>query len=192
MPHLKRALSLLYWAPAAVLLTEFCTVKRVSGPQHAGPHLADASTCFLIASGSQPTLNPDSSLLWRDVGIFDRYSIHTRHRRGDIVVLKSPENPRYELIKRIIAIEGDTVYTRPPYPVREVRIPKNHVWVEGITLQGDGFHSQDSNSFGPVPLGLVDSRLLCLIWPVWRLGSPTGPVSPNLHSMVTRARSKCV
>jgi hypothetical protein len=57
-------------------------------PQHAGPHLADASTCFLIASGSQPTLNPDSSLLWRDVGIFDRYSIHTRHRRGDIVVLK--------------------------------------------------------------------------------------------------------
>ncbi|KAJ7368152.1 LexA signal peptidase [Mycena albidolilacea] len=169
MPHLKRALSLLYWAPAAVLLTELCTVKRVSG------------------RSMQPTLNPDSSLLWRDVGIFDRYSIHTRHRRGDIVVLKSPENPRYELIKRIIAIEGDTVYTRPPYLVREVRIPKNHVWVEG-----DGFHSQDSNSFGPVPLGLVDSRLLCLIWPVWRLGSPTGPVTPNLHSRVTPARSKCV
>ncbi|KAJ6539227.1 peptidase S24/S26A/S26B/S26C, partial [Mycena capillaripes] len=125
----------------------------------------------------------DSSLLWRDVGLFDRVSIHTLHRhgRGEIVVLKSPYDARFELVKRIIAIEGDTVRTLPPYPEAEVHVPKGHIWVEG-----DAFHSQDSNSFGPVPLGLVDSRLVCLIWPFWRVGFSTTPF-PGPHPRVTPA-----
>ncbi|KAJ7129807.1 signal peptidase, partial [Mycena epipterygia] len=144
-------LAALYWLPAAVLLTtDFYTLKQISG------------------RSMQPTLNPDESLLWRDVGVWDRISIHTllRYGRGDIVALKSPCDAKYHLVKRIIAIEGDTVRTLPPYPEPEVRIPKGHIWVEGVP--SDAFHSQDSNTFGPVPLGLVDSRLVCLIWPLWR------------------------
>ncbi|KAJ6629114.1 peptidase S24/S26A/S26B/S26C [Mycena sp. CBHHK59/15] len=164
MSQLRRAWNVLYWLPGAILLTDFYTMKLVSG------------------RSMQPTLNPDESLLWRDVGIFDRISIHTlqRYARGDIVALKSPVDSKYELVKRIIGVEGDVVRTLPPYPEPEVRVPKGHIWVEG-----DAFHSQDSNSFGPVPLGLVDSKLVCLIWPLWRLGSLKVPAIHSGHPRVT-------
>ncbi|KAJ7179882.1 signal peptidase [Mycena crocata] len=169
MSLLRRACSFLYWTlPATFVLTDCYTLKQVSG------------------RSMQPTLNPDNSLLWRDIAIFDRLTIHTfqRYGRGDIVALKSPYDANYELVKRITAIEGDVVRTLPPYPESEVRVPKGHVWIEG-----DAFHSQDSNFFGPVPLGLVDSRLVYLIWPIWRVGSSTVPTTSIPHRRVTPGNS---
>ncbi|KAJ7179175.1 signal peptidase [Mycena filopes] len=140
MSPLKRAWAVLYWLPTVVLLTDFYTLKLVSG------------------RSMQPTLNPDSSVLWRDVAIFEGRLLTHRlehSKRGDIVAFKSPVNLKRQLVKRIMAIEGDTVRTLPPYPEPEISVPQGHVW-----LEGDAFHSQDSNTFGPVPLGLVDSRLV--------------------------------
>ncbi|KAJ7699957.1 peptidase S24/S26A/S26B/S26C [Mycena rosella] len=180
MSRLRHAWRVLYWLPSLVLLREVGVLKLVSG------------------RSMQPILNPDESLLWRDVAIFDRISMHTHrpYRRGDIVALKSPSDAKYELVKRIIAIEGDIVQTLPRlvlailqhrnlsfgsrYPDPEVCVPQGHVWVEG-----DAFHSQDSNSFGPVPLGLVDARLVCLIWPWWRFSKV--PATPSIHPRVTPA-----
>lgn len=89
------------------------------------------STSFTPPTSAQPTLNPDSSL-WRDIVIFDRWSIRTRHqyRRGDVVSLRcsilrvlqphfsyrvttistnrSPSDSKL-IVKRIIALEGDVV-----------------------------------------------------------------------------------
>ncbi|TFK43652.1 peptidase S24/S26A/S26B/S26C [Crucibulum laeve] len=115
----------------------------------------------------QPTLNPDSSR-WRDIGLFNRFDIHSMHnyKRDDIVCLRSPEYKDRVLIKRILAVEGDTVRTLPPYPTREVRIPPGHVWVEG----DEPFNSDDSNRFGPVPAALLESRLILLLWPLNRIG----------------------
>ncbi|KAF7301377.1 hypothetical protein MIND_00702900 [Mycena indigotica] len=94
-----------------------------------------------LPRSEKPTLNPDSSLLWKDLGVFDRvFLLSNPIRRGDIVSLTSPYNPRVELIKRVIAVEGDTVRTSLG---EQVVIPKGRIWVEG-----DGFHSQDSNAFG--------------------------------------------
>ena len=59
---------------------------------------------------------------------------------------RSPTDPKAWVIKRIIAVEGDIVETRPEYPDRNVIIPQNHFWVEG----DEAFHSRDSNSYGPV------------------------------------------
>ena len=85
--------------------------------------------------------------------------------RGDVVVLKycscipcadsrSPSDPKAWVIKRIIAIEGDLVETRPPYPERNVIVPNNHVWVEG----DEAFHSRDSNVYGPVFIPIMRSE----------------------------------
>jgi inner membrane protease subunit 2 len=63
-----------------------------------------------------------------------------------VLMARSPKNPKEWVIKRIIAVEGDIVETRPKYPERNVVVPHNHFWVEG----DEGFHSQDSNSYGPV------------------------------------------
>lgn len=123
----------------------------------------------------QPTLNPDTSS-WKDIGIFDRYSIHTlrSYQRDDIVALRSPNNQDRILVKRIIGIEGDDVATLPPYPEPVVRVPPGHAWVEG----DEPLHSDDSNRFGPVPLALVDSKLVFVVWPFSRFGFIPAPAVP--------------
>ncbi|CAJ0844689.1 3138_t:CDS:2 [Entrophospora sp. SA101] len=115
----------------------------------------------------QPTFNPDSNKLRRDVVILNRWAtIAHQYSRGDVVALYSPEDPDKKLIKRIIALEGDTVFTLPPHAKRLVRIPDGYCWVEG----DEKFHSKDSNTFGPVPLGLIHSKVTHIVWPLSRFG----------------------
>lgn len=115
----------------------------------------------------QPTLNPDDSIS-NDVLLFDQYSMRAGRpiNRGDIVALKDPMGGSKVIVKRIIAIEGDTVQTLPPYPDAEVVLPKGYVWVEG----DEPFRTLDSNKFGPVPVSLIESRLTSIIWPLNRFG----------------------
>ncbi|KAG5718750.1 hypothetical protein E4T56_gene2634 [Termitomyces sp. T112] len=132
----------------------------------------------------QPTLNPDSSP-WRDIGIFDCVSgMIDRHtyRKGDIVVLRSPDNAKHKLVKRIVALEGDLVHTLAPYPESAVRIPRGHVWVQG----DDPFHSDDSNLFGPVPAALIESRLIWIVWPLPRFGRPPKRTSDSRNEGIYR------
>lgn len=62
---------------------------------------------------------------------------------------RSPLDPETVAIKRVIALEGDVVKTRKPYPIEIVTVPEGQVWVEG----DEGFHSIDSNCYGPVITG---------------------------------------
>ncbi|KAF8165461.1 peptidase S24/S26A/S26B/S26C [Crassisporium funariophilum] len=142
-----RSWSVLYWLPTGVFLSHyFYNIKTVSG------------------RSMQPTLNPNSSPS-RDVAIFSRFDVQ-RCGREDIVTLCSPEDPNRTLIKRIVAVEGDVVQTLPPYPDKEVIVPPGYVWVEG----DEPFFSDDSNRFGPVPQGLIRSKLVMLVWPPERFG----------------------
>ena len=43
---------------------------------------------------------------------------------------RSPVDPKRMLVKRVVALEGDVVRTRPPCTEPEVRIPMGHVWIE--------------------------------------------------------------
>ena len=67
------------------------------------------------------------------------------------------------LVKRIIAVEGDVVITKPPYPLAKENVPTGHVWVEGE----EESKSWDSNYFGPVPTGLIVGKIVMVVWP-WR------------------------
>jgi len=126
---------------------------------------------YVSGKSMQPTLNPDSSL-GKDLVLFDRVSTKMRHEYGrdDVVALRSPINPRLMLVKRIIALPGDTVKTLPPYPIEEVVVPPGHVWVEG----DEPFHSEYSNWFGPVSQGLIESRLAYILLPWDRFGPLNG------------------
>ncbi|CAE6428003.1 unnamed protein product [Rhizoctonia solani] len=122
-----------------------------------------------VVSGSsmQPALNPEGPYQ-RDIVLVDRWSIVARHRyrRGDVVSLRSPLDPNLIIVKRILALGGDTLETLPPYPDKEIRVPNGYAWVEG----DEPFRSRDSNHFGPVPLGLIESRIALVLWPFKRLG----------------------
>lgn len=83
-------------------------------------------------------------------------------------MFRSPENPEKLLTKRVVGIQGDIIRPKsPPYPKSEVKIPRNHFWVEG----DNSFHSIDSNKFGPVSQGLVIGKVVTIIWPPSRFGS---------------------
>lgn len=82
---------------------------------------------------------------------------------GDVVMSKSPRNPKHVVCKRVLGLEGDVVYVsrtsqRGP---RYVKVPEGHVW-----LQGDNpTNSTDSRHYGPVPYALLEGRAFLKIWP---------------------------
>ena len=118
--------------------------------------------CIARVEGTsmQPTLNPKLQKQ-SDVVILDRWNTnYDSIKRGDIVALTSPSNQNVSFIKRVIGLEGDVVET-PRYRHSYVYIPRGHCWVEGDNSRS----SLDSNSFGPVSLGLVKGRATHIVWP---------------------------
>lgn len=122
----------------------------------------------------QPTFNPNTNHLRSDWVLLDRFSpLSGRYQRGDVVILSAPHNPDMKLIKRIIALEGEAIRPRRGHEEGMgatstwaeqdgfIRIPKGHFWCES----DEPFRGVDSNVFGPVPLGLIDARVACILWP---------------------------
>ncbi|KAK0461912.1 LexA/Signal peptidase, partial [Desarmillaria tabescens] len=161
----RSQLRLLKFAPIPLLMARFFPITKLTG------------------RSMQPTINPDENQLWHDFALLDRVSVQAaaKFKRGDIVTLFSPIDPKRVLVKRVVAKEGDIVDTLPPYPVPQVRIPEGHVWVEG----DDPYHSDDSNTLGPVPAALIEAKLLFLVWPFSRIGSLKTP-SARYISRLTR------
>jgi signal peptidase I len=106
-------------------------------------------------------------------------------RRGDIVVIDLPEAGPELLIKRVIALPGETLSSRggrvfidgqslvEPYvfnsggrDVPEQVVPPLHVFVMGDNRQ----FSNDSRSFGPVPIDDIIGRAWFSYWPLEFLG----------------------
>ncbi|KAF9247185.1 peptidase S24/S26A/S26B/S26C [Melanogaster broomeanus] len=155
---LKRTFRVLYWLPLGIAFTHyFYTIKTVRG------------------RSMQPTLNPDTSG-WDDIVVFDRFTVVSGKplEKGDVVALRDPMHGGKMIVKRIIAVSGDSVKTLPPYPDSEVLVPEGHIWVEG----DEPFRTLDSNKFGPVPLALVDAKLSYIIWPLDRIGPLKPPAIP--------------
>jgi len=85
----------------------------------------------------------------------------THINREDIVVARSPLQPAQLVVKRVGHLGGDWV----GHPVAR-RLPPGRAWLQSDHPQG----SLDSREYGPVPLGLVQARV------VGRLNGP--PIAP--------------
>jgi signal peptidase I len=136
---------------------------------------------FFIPSPSMvPTLEVHDRVLVNKLS----YKLHDVHR-GDVVVferLPEEHGAIKDLIKRVVAIEGDTVETRgntlyvndqavvEPYvktsdignPVLKRTIPENQVFVMGDNRS----NSADSRVFGPVDEDRIVGRAFVKIWPL--------------------------
>src|SRR5205814_9307659 len=73
--------------------------------------------------------------------------VRLRMLADSVWYIRSPSNPEKIAIKRVVALEGDIVHTRPPYPYPRAEVPTGHLWVEG---DEGGRQTIDSNQFGPV------------------------------------------
>ncbi|KAK9092376.1 hypothetical protein Syun_027287 [Stephania yunnanensis] len=83
--------------------------------------------------------------------------------KGDIVLVRSPENPRKVITKRVVAVEGEAVGGGG------VVVPKGFVWIVGDNVD----NSRDSRHFGAVPVGLVVGRVFWRVAP-WEGFGPVG------------------
>jgi signal peptidase I len=104
---------------------------------------------------------------------------------GDVVVLKDPEQPTRNFIKRIIGKPGDTVAVHnghvylngtaldepyilqnPTYTVPAQKIPAGYYWVLGDNRN----NSNDSHIWGLLPASYVIGRAWVVYWPprLWR------------------------
>lgn len=107
----------------------------------------------------QPAFNPDSGT--QDYIYLNRWSTRQyKISRGDVISLVSPKDPDQKIIKRVVGLEGDVVQTLG-YKRQYVKVPDGHCWVEGDHTG----HSMDSNTFGPISLGLIQAKASHIVWP---------------------------
>jgi signal peptidase I len=143
---------------------------------------------YVVPTGSMlPTIQLDDHVL----GNKFVYRFGTP-QRGDIVILDDPTGQVGTLIKRCIAVGGQTVdlqggkvlidgkalnepytYGQPSEPLPDstvrfpVEIPEGYIWVMGDNRT----QSQDSRWFGPVPVSSVQGRGFFIYWPLSRFGT---------------------
>jgi len=140
--------------------------------------LAQATRVF--GQSMEPNLHTDQRIVVEKVS----YRFHLP-QRGDVVVLKLPQDAKELLIKRVIALPGDTVEVHDgrvwvngqpvdePYLTQPTMgqmaplvIPDGHVFVLG---DNRGF-SNDSRSFGTVPLENIVGHAWLSYWPPDQIG----------------------
>jgi inner membrane protease subunit 2 len=142
-------------------------------------------TIKLVSGRSmQPTFNARGKDT-NDAVLLDRWSARQlSFRRGDVVVLRSPHEPKEWLTKRVVGLPGDWVKPRGSNGsnCRTVPIPRGQLWVEG-----DNEHaSNDSNSFGAVAAALVEARVSYKLWPLNEAG-PVRRCEPATERLVHRS-----
>lgn len=152
--------------------------------------LAQGIKTFLI----QPFVIPTGSMI-PTIEINDRvladkmvYRFFREPQKGDIVVFDDPTGSHPQLIKRVIATEGDTVDARDgklivngkvqnePYVHGKrtdpgtvplpITISPGHLWVMGDNRPESG----DSRFFGEMPVSAVRGRGFWTYWPPSRFG----------------------
>jgi inner membrane protease subunit 2 len=135
------------------------------------------SVAVVHGRSMQPTLNPlleDESSLWAisDRVVLDKMSVRLKKvKKGDIVVLKSPTNPHERCVKRLVGSEGEWIRAKDDRPVF---VPAGYCWVEGDSQK----FSTDSNDYGPVPLALLEAKVVAVMWPPSRVSQLDGPIAP--------------
>ena len=81
---------------------------------------------------------------------------------------RSPYHPENLIVKRVIALEGDEVFTKNPYPLERAQVPQGHVWVEGD--HPEDRKTLDSNTYGPVAKSLIVGQVKAVVWPWSKVG----------------------
>jgi signal peptidase I len=140
--------------------------------------LAQATRVY--GSSMEPNLHTDQRLVVEKLS----YRLH-EPRRGDVVVLRLPERGPELLIKRVIALPGETIEVRDgqvlvdgvslvePYLTQQTRgqygpvgVPAGYIFVMGDNRGA----SNDSRVFGPVEQSRIVGRAWVSYWPPVDLG----------------------
>ncbi|EWM22040.1 Peptidase S24/S26A/S26B/S26C, beta-ribbon domain protein [Nannochloropsis gaditana] len=150
--NVRRLLSTLSFLPVGVAVNELI-----------------GSFMFVDGRSMHPTLNPAYSGSYtssRDLVFVAKWPIKVwrRYRKGDVVVLRSPVDPDVEVIRRLTGREREWRTRR--VGMRQEPIPEGFCWVTG----DNPLYSEDSETYGPVPLALIEGWVAYVVWPLNRVG----------------------
>jgi signal peptidase I len=146
---------------------------------------------FAVQTFKIPSESMERTLLVKDRVLVNKlsYRVHDINR-GDVVVFTRPPRETNtqikDLIKRVIALPGETVEGRDGHVLIDGRlltepylepgkvtsdfapqkVPQGMVWVMGDNRD----HSLDSRFFGPIEQRTVVGRAFLRIWPFGRIG----------------------
>ncbi len=146
---------------------------------------------YLVQAFYIPSASMEDTLQVSDRVLVNKLSYRLHEvNRGDVVVFERPpeegEGSAKDLIKRVIALEGETVEghdggvyvngqrLREPYVPRGAtagefgpqQVPPDHVWVMGDNRS----NSRDSRFFGTVPESGIVGRAFIRVWPLGSIG----------------------
>lgn len=135
---------------------------------------------MVTSSSMEPTLQRGDAVLVRRI----QFTTENLPKRGDIVFFRDPLTKRDWLVKRIIGLPNETVILwagrvyinglplQEPY-ANEIpeeygmwRIPNDAVFVMG----DNRFQSNDSRDFGPIPLDLIEGKVVFRYFPISKIG----------------------
>jgi len=106
----------------------------------------------------KPTFN-DSS-----IALVDRFYYKiVGLKKGDIIVATSPIDPKTQICKRILYLPGEVKQIENEFFTEHMRIPENHVWIEGDNKS----NSFDSRNHGPLPMELIQGKIVYSLFP-WK------------------------
>jgi signal peptidase I len=149
--------------------------------------IATLVQAFLVKAIEVDQRSMDPTLSDGDRILIDRisYRFHDPNK-GDVVVFRNPAGEGKDLVKRVVAVAGDTVSVHDgvlwlngvaqdepfikEHPILagfdEVTIEPGYVWVMGDNRND----SQDSRAFGPIDIESILGCGFCVIWPFghWR------------------------
>lgn len=131
----------------------------------------------ILQTSMLPTIDPGDRI------IVNCLTYHFREPRpGEIVVVHDPLDAKKDIIKRVIALGGDTIemvdgvlhvngsVVNEPYVVNKdvvkgqarFTIPKGYIYVMGDNRPVSG----DSRDFGPVAENQIIGKVVCIMWPI--------------------------
>ena len=118
-----------------------------------------------LGPSMRPTFNRSG-----DVVLMERVSVMTGGvERGDVVIARSPANPRHTVCKRVLGKEGDIIAVPKAGNfggTLRVEVPRGHLWLQGDNAS----NSTDSRDYGPVPYALPKGKVFVKVWPPREVG----------------------
>ena len=100
-----------------------------------------------------------------DVVLMERVSVLLDGvENGDVVISRSPANPKHTVCKRVLGRQGDHIEVPTAGNFGgslRVKVPKGHLWLQGDNKD----NSTDSRDYGPVPYALLKGKVFAKVWP---------------------------
>ncbi|CRG84404.1 mitochondrial inner membrane protease subunit 1 [Talaromyces islandicus] len=122
---------------------------------------------YTVQRSEGPSMYPTFSVRGDYLLISRRHDRGRDIKVGDVVRFHHPSFLGVNGAKRVLGMPGDFVCKDPQFSTdvggekEMIQVPEGHVFLVGDNLPW----SRDSRNYGPVPMGLINGKIVARVWP---------------------------